>query len=67
MSSFLCGIMCATASCCTSYLLRIRLSEVVYRNEPGTLVICQRGHTRSHSEHGSQALENRWYSKGESR
>jgi hypothetical protein len=32
-------------------------------NAPGTLVIYRRGHTRSHSEHGSQALLSRWYSE----
>ena len=31
-------------------------------NAPTVLVICRKGYTRSHSEHGSQAFLNRWYS-----
>ena len=41
----------------------VAYSYTKYRNtfEYSVLVVRREGHTRSHSEHGSQALSNRWY------
>ena len=53
--------------------LFVSLARLIVTPDPRTkieyivLVACQWGNTRSHSEHGSQAHESRWYSQGESR
>lgn len=61
MSSFLCGILYATLC-----VIRLQYLCIFFlscrKNARMTLVIYRKGHTRSHSEHGSQAFLSRWYS-----
>jgi hypothetical protein len=55
MSSLSCGTLCSTMVFVRTFLntyVRIR----IYRHfECSVLVVWREGHTRSHSEHGSQA------------
>ena len=51
------------AELCVAQSFVCNLCVFVYRNfECSVLVVWRRGHTRSHSEHGSQARSRRWYS-----
>ena len=62
MSSLLCGTVRVTSNeVARAFVLPI-LHSSRDGNAPMKLVIYRRGHTRSHSEHGSQALLSRWYS-----